>query len=344
MANSWNSINNVNVAVSGANNIFRSNGYLQAQMLARALPYLCVEKFGQGYPLPSKSTKTMRFRRYEPLANTPTELTEGVTPTGQELTFTDIEVTLKQYGGLLVMSDVMLDTADSPVWEQAVELVGEQAAQVVENIRLGVLLGGSNIEYANGTARNAVNTPITLGLVRRITRKLKRQLARFIMTSIASSPRFYTESVAPTFVALCHPDCEGDIRNLPGFKDVIDYGSKSSWENEIGACENVRFMFTTMMPTYANAGGTATNAAGDAMISTTGIKADVYPVLFISKDAYGLVPLKGQDSLTPMIVNPTPSESDPLAQRAKISWKTMQACVILNQAWMVRAEVACTAY
>jgi len=342
------STNNVNISQKAQNDstgrMYMANAYIAAKALARALPYLVFEKFGQGYPLPSKSTRSIKFRRFEALSNTPKELTEGVTPTGQKLSYTDIDADLKQYGDLLVLSDVVLGTADSPVMEQASALIGEQAAQVVENIRINTLLGGSNVEYANGSARNAVNTPISLGLQRRITRKLKNQMARFITDAIASTPRFYTESVLPCFVAVTHPDVEADIRNMIGFKDAVDYGTTTPWENEIGACENVRYIFTTMMPVYKDAGGAATNASGAAMISTTGTKADVYPILFLAKDAYGLVPLKGMDALTPMIQNPTPTPSDPLAQRAYIAWKTMQTCVILNQAWMVRAEVAATAY
>lgn len=342
------SANNVNISQKAQSDstgrMYMANAYIAAKALARALPYLVFEKFGQGYPLPSKSTRSIKFRRFEALSNTPKELTEGVTPTGQKLSYTDIDADLKQYGDLLVLSDVVLGTADSPVMEQASALIGEQAAQVVENIRINTLLGGSNVEYANGAARNAVNTPISLGLQRRITRKLKNQMARFITDAIASTPRFYTESVLPCFVAVTHPDVEADIRNMIGFKDAVDYGTTTPWENEIGACENVRYIFTTMMPVYKDAGGAVTNASGAAMISTTGTKADVYPILFLAKDAYGLVPLKGMDALTPMIQNPTPTPSDPLAQRAYIAWKTMQTCVILNQAWMVRAEVAATAY
>ena len=335
---------NISQSATGENKIYMANAYIAAKALARAVPYLVFEKFGQGYPLPSKSTRSIKFRRFEALDNTPTELTEGVTPQGQTMTFTDIDAELKQYGNLLVLSDVILGTADSPVMEQASALIGEQAAQVVERIRINTLLGGSNVEYANGTARAEVNTPISLGLQRRVTRKLKNQMARFITDTIASTPRFYTESVLPCFVAITHPDVEGDIRQLVGFKDAVDYGTTAPWENEIGACENVRYMFTTMMPVFQDAGGNVTNAAGNTMLSTTGTKADVYPVLFLAKDAYGLVPLKGMDALTPMIQNPTPTPSDPLAQRAYIAWKTMQTCVILNQAWMVRAEVAATAY
>lgn len=321
-----------------------ANVYVVAKMLIRALPYLVFEKFGQAYPLPTKSTKTAKFRRFESLDATPKELIEGVTPTAQTFSVTDIEATVHQYGNLVTMTDVLLDTNDSPVMEQVTQIVGEQAAETVESMRIGVLLGGTNVEYANGIARDEVNTPISLPLQRRITRKLKNQKARFLTDSIKSTPRFYTESISPCFVAVCHPDCEADIRSMPHFQDVKDYGNTSPWENEIGAVEGVRYLFTTLMKSWPNAGGNKTNAAGDTMVSTAGAKADVYPILFLAKDAYGLVPLKGAESLTPVIINPSHTESDPLAQRAHVAWKTMQTCVILNQAWMVRAEVACTAY
>lgn len=321
-----------------------ANVYVVAKMLIRALPYLVFEKFGQAYPLPTKSTKTAKFRRFESLDATPKELIEGVTPTAQTFSVTDIEATVQQYGNLVTMTDVLLDTNDSPVMEQVTQIVGEQAAETVENMRIGVLLGGTNVEYANGTTRTEVNTPISLPLQRRITRKLKNQKARFLTDSIKSTPRFYTESISPCFVAVCHPDCEADIRSMPHFQDVKDYGNTSPWENEIGAVEGVRYLFTTLMKSWPGAGGAKTNAAGDTMVSTANAKADVYPILFLAKDAYGLVPLKGAESLTPVIINPSHTESDPLAQRAHVAWKTMQTCVILNQAWMVRAEVACTAY
>lgn len=349
MATSFDTTHNINVSqvVSSGNvtsSVYRNKAYMVAKMLIRALPTLVFEKFGQPQVLPTSSTRSVSFRRFDPLDNTPVELVEGVTPEGQPLTYTDLQVDLKQYGGLVVLSDVLLDTADSPVMEQATELVGEQAAQTVERLRADVLLGGSNVDYANGTARNEVNTPISLGLIRRITRKMKRQLAEPITQVISSTPRFYTESIHPSYIAICHPDVEGDIRNIPGFKDAIDYGSRTPFETEIGAVEGVRFLTTTMMPTYPDAGGAKVNTAGDDMLSTTGTKADVYPILFIARNSYGLVPLKGAESLTPMVVNPTPTESDPLAQRGTIGWKTMQGTVILNQAWIIRAEVAASAY
>lgn len=317
------------------------NAHAILQFLVRALPYLVFEKFGQAYPLPSNSTKNAKFRRYEALDATPTKLTEGVTPDSQSLTVTDITATLDQYGSLVTLTDVLLDTDDSRVLENAAAVVGEQAAEMIERMRIGVLLGGSNVEYANGTARDAVNTPISLDLQRRIVRKLKNQKARYINSIVRSTPSFNTENVAPGFVAVCHPDCESDIRDMKHFQDVKDYGSVPAMENEIGAVECVRYLFTTLMESWADAGGEK-GTGGTEMVSKSGTKADVYPILFIAKDAYGLIPFKGASAVTPIILNPTPSASDPLGQRGHIAWKSMQTALILNQAWMVRAEVAVT--
>jgi len=79
------------------------------------------------------------------------------------------------------------------------------------------------------------------------------------------------------------------------------------------------------------------------MRSTTGTNADVYPILFFARDAYGIVPLKGKDSLTPMVVQPRPAPGDPLGQRGTVGWKAWQSAIILQDAFMVRLEVAATA-
>lgn len=316
----------------------RTAAYAEKELLKRGLPFLVLEKFGQAKPLPSNSTKVMKFRRYSALPNTPVTLTEGVTPASQQLSVVDVTATLAQYGGLTTISDVILDTHEDNTLNEAVNLLGEQAAQMIEKMRFGVLKAGTNVLYANGAARNAVNTAISLTLQRRAVRALKRQNARFITSIVRSTPSYGTEAVAPGYVALIHPDLEADVRGLTGFVPAEKYGSMTPWENELGKVEDVRYVSSTIFEPFADAGG-----AKGAMLSTTGTNADVYPVLYVARDAYGIIALKGMFALTPMVVNPKPSDSDPLAQRGHVSWKAYQTAVILNDAWMVRGEVAATA-
>ena len=316
----------------------RTAAFAAKKLLKRGLPYLVLEKFGQSQPLPAHNSKVIKFRRYSALPSTPVALTEGVTPVGQQLAVTDITATLAQYGDKTTITDVVLDTHEDPVLNEAIELLGEQAAQMIEKMRYGILKSGTNVVYGNGAARTSVNTAITLQMQQRAVRTLKRQNARPITSIIASSARFETANVAPGFVGLCHPDLEADIRAMNGFVAAERYGTMTPWENELGKVNDVRYVTSTIFEPFANGGG----AAG-AMISTGGTSADVYPVLYLGRDAFGIVALKGQYAVFPMITNARPSDSDPLAQRGTAAWKSMQTCVILNDLWMIRGEVSATA-
>jgi N4-gp56 family major capsid protein len=315
----------------------RTAAHAVAKMLTRGVPFLVIEKFGQTYVLPTKSSKTAKFRRYNALALATTPLVEGVTPSGQKVTVTDVSVTLEQYGDWVPFTDIIEDTHEDPFLAQLSEVLGEQAAQTIETIRYNIIKAGTNVFYANGSARTDVNTPLTLALQRKCTRALKRQNANYITQAVGSTPDFRMEPVEQAFIGLVHPDVETDIRNLSGFISVKQYSHGSNWANEIGAAEDVRYLRSTIFTAFADGG-----AATSTMVSTTGTNADVYPILYIAKDAYGIVPLKGKDSLTPMIANPKVSSNDPLAQRGTAGWKSMQGAVILNDAWLVRCEVAAT--
>lgn len=338
----------------------REAGYIVKELLERGFPHLVFEKFGKMQPIPKGETKVAKFRRYymdspaftdvgsafnpfqyfasSNFDPTSKELGEGVTPNASKLAYEDINVTLKQYGDRLQVTDVIMDTHTDPVLQEATDILGEQAALLVETVRINVLKAGLNVFYANGTSRSAVNTAISLNLIRKAVRKLKRNNGVKITKTIASNVRYGTENVNAAYVCVVHPDVEPDIRNLTGFVPVEKYGSASPWESEIGKIEDVRFVTSTVITAFADAGGTA-----GSMLSTSGTSADVYPCLLFAKDAYGIIPLKGGDSIVPMVVNPKPSDSDPMGQRGHVSVKFWQAAVILNESWMIRLEVGASA-
>lgn len=331
--------------------------YSVVRMLKRAMPYLHIEKFGQTYALPTNSTNTAKFRRYFlagaggtagtttpgsafyiPLALTP--LIEGVTPAGSKLANQDYTVTLGQYGDFVTISDVIEDVHTDPVLQQATDILGEQAAVTVETLRYNVLKAGVNVFYGNAVAaRNLVVTAPQIADQRRVTTALNRQNARKISAVVASTPDFNTKSVEAAYFAICHPDLETDLRNMTGFKPVADYGPhQTPFEGEIGSCEQVRYLTSTVFFPFPDAGG-----AKGTLRSTSGTNADVYPILVFGRDAFGIVPLKGKSSMTPMVVNPKPAAGDPLAQRGTVGWKLYTSTVILQELFMARLEVGATA-
>lgn len=329
--------------------------YSVVRMLKRAMPYLQLEKFGQTYPLPTNSTQTAKFRRYflsgatgtagsgsgayfYPVATTP--LVEGVTPAGNTLANQDYTATLAQYGDYITITDVIQDTHTDNILQNATDILGEQAALTVETLRFNVLKAGTNVFYANSVAgRSSVVAPISLADQRRVTTGLNRQNAKKISQVVASNPDYNTKSVEASYMAVVHPDLETDLRTISGFKPVADYGPHTSpFEGEIGSIEQVRYLCSTVIAPFADAGG-----AKGAMRSTSGTNADVYPILYFARDAFGIVPLKGKSSMTPMVVNPKPAAGDPLGQRGTVGWKLWTTTIILQEAFMARLESAATA-
>jgi N4-gp56 family major capsid protein len=283
-------------------------------------------------------TKTILFRRYNSLPFTPNALTEGVTPPARSVTKTDITATLTQYGDLIELTDVVLMTHTDPVIQEFAGILGEQQANMMELVRFYVVRAGTNVIYGAPTAsRGAVISPISATHIQRAVRTLKRGNARKITSVIRSTPSYNTFSVAPGYFAVCHSDLEGDIRAITGFKAMEDYGALPPLENELGKVNEVRFLTSSIFESWPDAGG-----AVGSNISTGNVASDVYPVLIFARDAWGFVPLKGEGAMTPMVRNPKPDSADPLAQRGHIGWKGFHTAVILNDAWMIRIEVACT--
>ncbi|MHA2047587.1 MAG: N4-gp56 family major capsid protein, partial [Candidatus Thorarchaeota archaeon] len=99
------------------------------------------------------------------------------------------------------------------------------------------------------------------------------------------------------------------------------------------------YLMSTIIESYTGV-GTSGATGGTNVLENASNEANVYPMLYLARDAYGIVAFKGANALTPMVVNPKASDSDPLAQRGHVGWKGYHATIILNDFWMARAEVA----
>jgi len=318
----------------------RTAAYAMVPLLKRHTERMILQKLGQVFTLPTKSSRTGKWRRFEALPLALTALVEGVTPAGTKPTITDYEATLEEHGDFIPYTGFMLDTHEDPILKEYGSLCVQQATETLETLIWNKVKAGTNIGYANGSVRTDVNTPITLALQRTATAALIRQRGQYITEIVASNPNFRTEPVEAAFVAVAHSDVTNDVRNMEGFIPTKQYsGGILPWANEIGSVEDVRYVRSTLFTPFADAGG-----AKGAMRSTTGTSADVYPVIYFSTDAFGIMPLKGSNAMSLIAHNPGSSgTADPLNQRGTLGWKMAQQSVILNQLWLYRLEVAVTA-
>lgn len=335
----------------------RTAGHAIKKFLMRAIPNMPSEQFAMVSPIPMKSTRVAIFRRYflqgatdggvagtdtdaginTPLITQP--MIDGVTPASQKFQKQDISATMQRFGGWAEITEELEDLHEDNVVVELTGALGEQAGQSIERLNWGVLKAGANVMFANGTQRSDVNTPFTLALQRRATRKLLGQNAMMITSRLASSIEFSMEPVEPGYVALCHPNVENDIRSTSGYKNPVEYGTYDPLPGEFGAIENVRFLRSTLFDAFLNAGG----AAG-SMLSTGGVNADVYPIIIMGKDAWGTVPLRGKNAIMLRVRRTgNPDSGDPMGRTGSIAWLRYWLTLILNDAHMIRLEVAATA-
>ena len=320
----------------------RTAAYAVDKMLERAQPQLNMARFAVLTTVPKGKTKVVKWRRYGRLAPSTTALTEGVTPVAGNILSTDVTATLDQYGQRVQMTDVIADTHEDPVLSEFSMAMGETAGQTQEMIVYNAIKAGTNVTYANGTARSAITAVMSSTIARRSIRALKQQDAKPLMTMLSATDGVATQPIPPCFVCFVHPNVEMDLQNTTnfaaGYIRVQSYGTfKPISDAEIGSFENIRFVSSTLYAPFANAGG----ALG---VNLGGTATDVYASIVVGKNAYATVNLAGTgNGLTPIVVNPKPSDSDPMGQRGHVAFKMYSVAAILNDAWMNRIEHAVSA-
>jgi len=332
-------------------------------MLEHAQPITVLGDFGTQREMPQNSTDTLVFRRTLPFgastAGTTIEnssryvgtpditasnfvLAEGVTPNSNTISFQDVSVQLQQYGVLFKYSSKTEQLYEDDIPGEMVKLTGETLAEVMELVRYGVLKAGSTVIYANGSSRSAVNTAISLNAIRKAARTLESNRCRRVTSRLAPGVNFGTRAVQPAYVVFCHTDAVSDVRNLPGFTRVEEYGSfKPIHDREIGACEDFRFVSSPLLKSFLAAGA---SVGSSGMLSIGASNVDVYPFIVIGEDAWGQVALKGMSAIKPVVLKASQTNhANPLGQFGYVGASTWFATVRLNDAWMARIESGVTA-
>jgi N4-gp56 family major capsid protein len=332
-------------------------------MLEHAQPITVLGDFGTQREMPQNSTDTLVFRRTLPFGastvgttienssryvGTPDitasnfVLAEGVTPNSNTISFQDVSVQLQQYGVLFKYSSKVEQLYEDDIPGEMVKLTGETLAEVMEMVRYGVLKAGSTVIYANGSSRSAINTAISLNAIRKAARTLESNRSRRVTSRLAPGVNFGTRAVQPAYVVFCHTDAVSDIRNLPGFTRVEEYGSfKPIHDREVGACEDFRFISSPLLKSFLAAGA---SVGSSGMLSVGASNVDVYPFIIIGEDAWGQVALKGMSAIKPVVLEASQTNhANPLGQFGYVGASTWFATVRLNDAFMARIEAGVTA-
>lgn len=311
------------------------NNFYDRTLLERATPLLTHLKWAQVRDLPKNSgTKVIKFRRYGSLSAATTALTEGVTPDGSQLSVTDVQATVAQYGDYVTVTDVLSYTSQDAILMETAELLGEQAGNTLDQLARDILNAGTGVVYsgAGNTATDEVASGdvIALSDIDDVIATLKGNNAKKITRQIDASTGYSTSPIRASYIGIVRPEIGVKIRSLAtaagSWIPVEKYASQAGViEGEIGSYQDVRFVETTNAKIKESAG-------------TDNI--DVYCSLILGANAYGITRISGEAMKN--IIHPLGSagSADALDQRETSGWKATFVAKILNDDFLQRIESA----
>ena len=276
-------------------------------MLKAARPLLIHLKWAQVRDLPRNGSLVIKFRRYGLLSANTTALTEGVTPSGVQLSTTDVTATVAQYGDYVTLTDVLQFSTLDPLLSETADLLGQQAGNSLDQLCRNVITAGTTIQYAStatSTATVSASMKLTRQEVREAVRTLQSNDAKKLTRMVNPSSGFNTSPLNACYIGIITENTLFDLKNEAGWVPVEEYSSQSGvMEGEVGKLDDVRFVMTT--------NGKIDSSAG----------ADFYAISRISGEA-----MKN-------IVKPLGSAgtADPLDQRTTSGWKATFVAKILNE-------------
>ena len=213
-----------------------------------AEPELVHDQFGQKHPIPKNGGKVIEFRQYDPLPEQTTPLVEGVTPDGQSLTVKTITSEVKQYGGYVTLSDMLMMTAIDNNLVQATKLIASQAGRTLDTITREIINAGTVVQFSQGQVDSRDeryytseddNCNLTVDAIKRAV--------RFLETQDAPQINGY-------YVGIIHPYSKYDLMKDPDWKTPHEYvDTENVYQNEIGELYGVRFVQSSRAKVFAGA-------------------------------------------------------------------------------------------
>lgn len=298
--------------------------FYDKNLLRLAEPKMIHDQFGQKRPIPGGNGKTIEFRKFNALPHVPAdmELTEGITPNGQNYGVTAITATVKQYGGYITTTDMLNLTAYDNNMQEIMKLLASQAGFVSDTITRDIIQAGTNVMFADhGADGNDERTDLgaddvlTIEDIKKAVRLLKRVNA---------------ETIQDSYVAIVHPDVVYDLMQDSEWIDANQYaGSGAIFAGEIGKMYGVRFVENTQAKIWKD---------NTCPSISAGVYRPVYGTLVLGANAFGVTAVNGAGIETIVKQLGSGGTADPLNQRATCGWKLQKTAKILADEYMVRLE------
>jgi N4-gp56 family major capsid protein len=283
-------------------------------LLTRTVPKLVHTKFGQRRGIPERAGRIIEFRSFAGLAVATTPLTEGVLFTSlKDLTVTAITATVSQYGDAVGFSDLISTTTIDPILTETAEILGEQAGETIDEVVREVIVVGTTVVYAGtATSRGTITTAFTLTPADVLRCALQMELNR-------------ARKIDGAWQAITHPRVIFDLMRHQEWRDAQNYNRTGNiFTGEVGELYGVRFWTSDKAKVYTDAGSPGT--------------VDVYTMIVLGQEAFGVVDLAGQNLQTVFQPLGSAGTADPLKVNQTLGWKATFGVKRLQEGFMLRYE------
>ena len=310
---------------------------------------LVFDKWGEQRPIPKNSGQTIVWHQLNNVAVGYT-ITDGDTPAASAVSARKISAVMNWLGDLKSITDQVDLTAVCPVVKETVDAMGYGAALTLDSFisdkigygsapSTGVVFAASVtfpsvfsqgfpvFEANSGTAYwpNS-STNIATALTNAVSGGLSVQgIIDHVRKAVTHLKNL---DVMPfddgLYRGVIDPDISDELRQDPDFATWMQFKYPDMMQKgELGVIEKVRFAETTkaIQKTFAASAWSAL---------TLSLGGTLHGTLIFGKGAYGVTKLGGKDYNVNLIPTTQLDKSDPLGQRALVSYKLPIASKILN--------------
>lgn len=235
---------------------------------------LVLGRYATRYELPQRMGTTLRAVRVGRLALPTGPLTEGTAPSAVALSITNKDVTVQQWGLVVLLTDVAELTTVHPMLTAAIERTSLAMSEMFEREMAQTLLTGTNVTYANSasgrsdlTSHTVASTVLSTAEIIGLTTTLRRRGAIPIK--------------GPLYGGVIPPQMEADIMAESNFQAAIARGQDLERLDfaKIGTWMGVEWVRSNFLPFFRGITYTSTEGSVGAVSAGVSLSSATYSYL-----------------------------------------------------------------
>lgn len=250
--------------------------FLAAKLLERSYLKLVSASVCEKVKQPKGTGTTAYFVRYKRMNVPLTTLTEGTPPSNSTYSLEEVTVQLDQYGDVITITDVAKLTTSHPLWQQAMELLLDNAQRLIDREVQNVWLAGTNVMYGDGSVTSRSDVTSSMKLSQDILQQVRVNMVNAgvpnrdgptnMKQNAKGGPATGNLQGGGHYVIVCGPEVLADIMSVAAptglWASVAQYqNAKAIYNSEMGSFLGFRMVETNFIPKFELLGNTTTAAA-----------------------------------------------------------------------------------